>query len=57
MSNTKRPGKKFIGAYISEETKAKLQRIADAQDRPLTYIVQKILSEGVIHPTAKRSIH
>lgn len=48
-----RPGKKFIGAYIDEETKDKLQRIAALEDRSLAYIVEKILSAGVLHLKAK----
>ena len=50
---SERNGKQFIGAYIKAETKGKLQRLASAQDRPLAYIVEKILAEGVTHHKAQ----
>lgn len=45
---SKRSGK-FVGAYISGDTKRKLEREAQAQDRPLSYVIEKILAEGVKH--------
>lgn len=49
---SKRTGK-FIGAYIKGDIKRKLEREAKAQDRPLSYIIEKILTEGVKHLSAE----
>lgn len=45
---SKRNGK-FIGAYIQADVKRKLQREAKALDRPLSYLIERILSKGVKH--------
>ena len=50
MADAKKRNGKFIGAYIDKGIKAKLQAIADQQERPLSYVIEKILSEGVKHP-------
>lgn len=47
---SKRKGR-FIGAYIPKEVKRKLEAQAEALDRPLSWLIEKILSEGVKHPT------
>ena len=47
-----RATQKFIGAYVAEETKNKLQAIAAAHDRPLAWVIKKILVEGVKHQPA-----
>ncbi len=44
-----RTGKSFIGGYIKKDTKAKLNRVAKAQDRSLSYLIEKILESGVKH--------
>ena len=44
-----RAGKKFIGAYIPAPVKKRLEQIAKTQDRSLSYVVEKILDEGVKH--------
>ena len=44
-----RNGKAFVGAYVPEELHAKLVAEAQADDRPLSYLVKKILAEGVKH--------
>lgn len=49
---SKRKGK-FIGGYIPETVKEKLQKRAKELDRSLSWLIEKILSEGVEHP--KRS--
>ena len=50
---SERNGKKFVGAYVEADTKNKLQKLAQAADRPMNYIIKKILAEGVKHQTAK----
>lgn len=42
---------KFVGAYVDSRVKKKLSAIAVEQDRPLSYIIEKILAEGVKHLT------
>jgi len=44
----KRNGR-FVGAYIPKDIKRKLEAQARAQDRPLSWVIEKILSEGVKH--------
>ena len=39
--------KKFVGVFVSGETKAKLQQSAKKQDRSLSYVVNQVLSAGV----------
>jgi predicted transcriptional regulator len=45
---SKRKGK-FIGGYIPKDVKTKLQQRAREQDRPLSWVIEKILTEGVKH--------
>lgn len=45
---TKRNGK-FIGAYVDKETKRKLQAEAKRLDRPVAWVIEKILEQGVKH--------
>ena len=45
--------KKFVGGYVSEELKLELDKIAKAEDRSMTYILEKILTEGVKHRAGK----
>jgi predicted transcriptional regulator len=46
---SERNGKSYIGAYIEPDTKKKLLALAKEQDRPLSYIIQKVLDMGVSH--------
>ena len=48
-SMNERNGKAYIGAYIDSKTKKQLLEIAKREDRPLSYILQKVLSWGVTH--------
>ena len=47
----KRNGR-FVGAYIPKDVKRKLETRAAQMDRPLSWVIEKILAEGVKHPTA-----
>lgn len=40
---------KFIGAYIPKDVKTKLQKEAKDLDRPLSWVIEKILADGVKH--------
>ncbi len=44
-----RKGQAFVGAYVDEPIKVALKAEADQLDRPLNWIIEKILSEGVKH--------
>jgi hypothetical protein len=48
---TRRKGK-FVGAYIPRDIKRKLEAQAAAQERPLSWVIEKILAQGVKHPTS-----
>ena len=48
---TRRKGK-FVGAYIPKDIKRKLAAQAAAQDRPLSWVIEKILAQGVKHQSA-----
>jgi hypothetical protein len=52
---TKRKGK-FVGAYIPKDIKRKLEAQATAQERPLSWVIEKILSRGVKHPTPEPAL-
>lgn len=42
--------KVFVGLFPKDKTlKAKLQAIADAEDRSMSWVLEKFLSEGVKH--------
>ena len=44
----KRNGK-FIGAYVDRNTKRKLKDEAKRLDRPVAWVIEKILEQGVKH--------
>ena len=46
---------KFVGAYVPREVKRRLLVLAREQDRPLTYIIEKILEQGLKHHEAKEA--
>ena len=41
----------FVGGYVSKKLKRDLEKIAEAEDRSVNWVLQKILSEGVKHRT------
>lgn len=45
---SKRTGK-FIGAYVAKTTKQKLKDEAKRLDRPVSWVIEKILEQGVKH--------
>ena len=46
--------KEFVGGYVDGELKRALEKIAQAEDRSVTYIVEKFLSQGVKHTKRNR---
>lgn len=37
----------FVGGYISKKLKRRLERIAEREERPVTWILEKMLDAGV----------
>lgn len=50
----KRNGK-FVGAYVAKSTKQALQDEARRMDRPVAWVIKKLLAEGVKHLNASGS--
>jgi hypothetical protein len=41
----------FVGGYVSKKLKRELEKIAQAEDRSVNWVLEKILTEGVKHRT------
>lgn len=39
----------FVGGYVSRKLKRDIEKIAQAEDRSVNWVLEKILSEGVKH--------
>lgn len=44
---TDKPKLVMVGFSVSEDTKASLEELAKSQDRPLSYIVRRIVEKAV----------
>ena len=42
-------GKKYVGAWIPKQMHTALKKIAAADNRSLQYILNKLISRGVVH--------
>jgi hypothetical protein len=47
------PRKFFVGAEVDEQTYKALKKAAKSEDRSVSSLLRKILSEGDNHPTGK----
>ena len=47
MPNQRKRGKEMISAWIPDEVKRKLERIAELEDVPLSAIIDTMIREGV----------
>jgi hypothetical protein len=41
--------KEFVGGFVSKKLKKDLEKVAQAEDRSVNWILEKILTEGVKH--------
>ena len=53
MPNKRKKGKSQVNAWVPEKLKARIQRIAAEEDRPVSDVVNEILTEWIVKEEEK----